>query len=156
MTVARAIPAGAASVARLLCRTILASLLAATRVLGQEACEGGRAPVGTLGLEYLVCVTDGACAVNERDERGWFHWFTVEPVIRSVGAPGKGGGLAVGDVIVAIDGLLITTREGGRRLANVPAGMPVLLRIRRGARELEVALTPVPGCNAPRLTVRER
>jgi S1-C subfamily serine protease len=106
-------------------------------------------------LEALVCVTDGACAVNERDERGWYHWFTVEPVIQSVRAPGRGDGLAVGDVIVAIDGLLITTLDGGRRLANVPAGTPVLLRIRRGARELEVAVTPTPGCNAPKLTVRE-
>ena len=155
MTVVRAIPSGAASVARLLRCMILASLFAATSVLGQETCEGGRAPVGTLGLEALVCVTDGACAVNERDERGWYHWFTVEPVIQSVRAPGRGDGLAVGDVIVAIDGLLITTLEGGRRLANLPAGTPVLLLIRRGARELEVALTPVPGCNAPRLTVRE-
>lgn len=132
------------------------SLLSAAGVLGQEVCEGDRAPDGQLGIEALECITPGGCAVNERDRRGWFHRFSVEPTISAMRASTRPrSGLREGDVIVAIEDRLISTAEGGRRLANVPAGTPVTLRIRRGGRELDLRIVPAPGCNTPRLTVRE-
>jgi S1-C subfamily serine protease len=98
----------------------------------------------------------GACAVNERDDRGWKHLFSVEPVVRAMDPEGPAAGqLKAGDAIVAVDRYLITTAEGGRRLANVWTGVAVVLRIRRNGREHSITLIPAAGCNEPGLTVKE-
>lgn len=121
----------------------------------QTVCEM-RAPDGTLGLTWLECVTKGGCAVNEHDSRGWTHVFSVEPTIRALDPHGPAAGsLKVGDAIVEIDGYLITTAEGGRRLANTPTGTAVALRIRRQGRERTVTVVATPGCNEPGLNVSE-
>ena len=46
------------------------------------------------------------------------------------------GKLHTGDILIAIDGVLITTRDGGRRLANLRPGVPITLRIRRDGKEI--------------------
>lgn len=63
------------------------------------------------------------------------------------------GVLCDGDQILTVDGVLITTRDGGRRLAKLRAGTPVTLRIRRGGAEMRLSVTPRPGCNTPSLAV---
>jgi membrane-associated protease RseP (regulator of RpoE activity) len=87
-------------------------------------------------------------------ETGFTHMFSTEPRIRGLvdGGPADGK-LMDGDVLIAIDGVLITTREGGRRLANLKPGDPVTLRIRRDRREMDVTLVPKLGCNMPGLAV---
>ncbi|MDX1394038.1 MAG: hypothetical protein R3195_06600 [Gemmatimonadota bacterium] len=136
--------------------TIAASLMWVAGLTGQEVCEPDRPPEGQIAIEALECVTPAGCAVNERDERGWFHSFTVEPAIVAMREGSKARSpLRVGDVIVAVAGHLITTAEGGRILANVQTGVPVTLRVRRPGGEHDLRVIPEPGCNVPRLTVRE-
>lgn len=116
-------------------------------------CPEGHPETGDLGIESLLCVT-GSCAVNMRTDAGFTHMFSTEPRIRGLvdGSPADGN-LMDGDIIIAIDGVLITTREGGRRLANLRPGDPVTLRIRRGRDEMDVTLVPRLGCNMPGLAV---
>lgn len=110
---------------------------------------------GTIGIERFECV-GRSCSVSEKDERGGYaHDFSVEPRVGALNATVQPARLLrVGDVILAIDEIPITTREGGRRLANVSVGDTVRLRIRREGQEVEVALVPALGCNTPSLTVR--
>lgn len=124
--------------------------------LGQApVCSDASPPTATLGIGRFQCVTETECSVNLRTGPGRFaHQFSTEPTVWSLepGSP-AGSSLRDGDAIVAIDGTLITTAEGGRRLAALQAGEPVLLRIRRNGVERDVRLTPVTGCGRPHLTV---
>ena len=116
-------------------------------------CPEGHPATGDLGIEYLLCV-GGSCSVNLRTERGYAHEFSTEPRIRGIQPGGPAAGkLRDGDILISIDGVLITTREGGRRLANLTPEKPVTLRIRRGGQEMDVAVVPGLGCNMPRLAV---
>jgi len=122
------------------------------------AVSGGRCPeghpeMGDIGIQSLLCVS-GSCQVNLWTGRGYRHEFSTEPRVNGVigGSPADGK-LRDGDVIIAIDGVLITTREGGKRLANLKPGVPVTLRIRRNGKEMDVTLVPRLGCNMPRLAV---
>jgi S1-C subfamily serine protease len=116
-------------------------------------CPEGHPVTGDLGIEYLLCV-GGSCSVNLRTDRGYVHDFSTEPRIRGLEEGGPAAGkLRNGDVLIAIDGALITTREGGRRLANLTPGKPVNVRVRRGGQEIDVTVVPRSGCNMPRLMV---
>lgn len=50
-----------------------------------------------------------------------------------------------GDMLVAVDGALITTREGSEHLFDAPAGHPLRLTIRRGGQDREVVIVPTGG-----------
>jgi len=116
-------------------------------------CPEGHPETGDIGIQSLICVS-GSCGVNLQSGRGYTHEFSTEPRIDAVGDGSPAAGkLRNGDVIIAVDGVLITTREGGRRLANLKPGVPVTLRIRRGGKEMDVTLVPRRGCNMPRLAV---
>jgi S1-C subfamily serine protease len=116
-------------------------------------CPEGHPTTGDLGIEYLLCV-GGSCSVNLRTDRGYAHDFSTEPRIRGVQPGGPAAGkLRDGDILISIDGVLITTLEGGRRLANLTPGKPVTLRVRRGDKEMDVTVVPGLGCNMPRLAV---
>jgi S1-C subfamily serine protease len=116
-------------------------------------CPEGHPATGDLGIEYLLCV-GGSCSVNLMTDRGYAHDFSTEPRIRGVQPGGPASGkLRDGDILISIDGVLITTREGGRRLANLTPGKPVTLRVRRGGQEMDVTVVPGLGCNMPRLAV---
>jgi len=119
-----------------------------------QACPEGHPKTGDIGISHLLCVT-GSCSVNLRTDRGYRHKFSIEPKIQGLEKGGPSWGrLQNGDVLVAIDGVLVTTREGGRRLANLIPGRPVELRIRRAGREMTVTVIPRSGCNMPLLAVR--
>jgi len=132
-------------------------LLAATGPLqAQErpaACPwAGPDPVGT-GIERLLCL-GGECRINvESPDGGLEHRFTTEPRIVRLRPPAAEV-LREGDVIVSVDGLPITTREGGRRLARPQEDVPTTLGIRRDGRTFEARITPVPGCPIGSLAVR--
>jgi S1-C subfamily serine protease len=116
-------------------------------------CPEGHPATGDLGIEYLLCV-GGSCSVNLRTDRGYTHDFSTEPRVRGIQPGGPSAGkLRNGDILISIDGALITTVEGGRRLANLTPGEPVTLRIRRGDKEMDVTVVPRLGCNMPRLAV---
>jgi len=117
-------------------------------------CPDGRAPAGDLGISGLLC-TGGSCAIYVRDGRGYRHQLSTEPRVFGVQEDGPSAGLVrENDVVVAIDGTLITTPAGGRRLAQIDAGQKVELWLRRDGRDLAVSVTATYGCGFTSLRVR--
>lgn len=109
----------------------LALAAAAGPLFGQEE-------RGWLGLEVV-----GKCEMRE-DSDGVI-WSCSEPLMVNqliAGSPAAKAGLNLGDTILAIDGVDITSKEGGRRFGALRAGEPVALRVRRDGRERTVTVTP--------------
>ena len=110
-----------------------------------QACPEGHATVPTLGIAILEC----KCVVFV-DELGpgWnLYQFDLEPRINAMNEGGPAADqLRANDVIVAVDGVLITTDRGGRRFSAIISGMPLTLTIRRDGRELDVTVTPGTKC----------
>lgn len=106
--------------------------------------------LGIAEMDYNGIFTYG------QDKRVWL--FQTEPQIRKVDRDGPSRDkLKNGDLIVAIDGMLITTRKAGVRFANLAAGEPVELEIRRGRQRRVVTVIPraVPDLEIPiEITVR--
>jgi hypothetical protein len=138
MTERRGSDTGVAAVAAL---TILAIALFMAAV-GLAAESASEPPVvGSLGIGGLSF--KGIYDTEPEDPAGTYS-FDSEPRVMAVVPDGPAEGvLEVGDVIVAIDGLLITTSAGGRRFSAPPVDKEVRLTIRRRGREREVALVPV-------------
>ena len=115
-----------------------ARALAALPADDERLCPGGQPAEADLGIAGLAC----NCSVRHEPAAGPDRWrFRTEPEIRSVRAGGPAEGvLRPGDRVVAIDGLLITTPEGGARWSEVRPGERVTLRVRR-ASPSEVAET---------------
>lgn len=101
---------------------------------------------GNLGISGLSC--DGECTLTLRrdgSERSWS--FSTEPRIFGVEDEGPADGiLQAGDLLVAIDGILITTQEGGRRYANLRPGETVDVRYRRNGRVREATIHVAGRC----------
>ncbi len=93
----------------------------------------------TLGIASLSFSGD-----MEKPEGGpAIYRFSSEPRIKKVDPAGPAVGiLRDGDVIVAIDGYLITTKEGGLRFGRLVKGKPVALTIRRWGSEKDVVVVP--------------
>ncbi len=93
-------------------------------------CNGAAEKIGDLGITSMSF--RGSMTYNtETGERNWY--FQAEPEIHKVDPRGPAAGkLEGGDVIVAIEGLPITTRQAGRKFANVAPGENVKLTVRRG------------------------
>jgi len=116
-------------------------------------CSRGMPAFGSLGIGEYRCV-GGSCAINMRSGDPYAHSFSTEPRLADIDARGPGREvLREGDVLVAIDGTLITTAEGGRRLGSVKPGDDVRLTLRRRGREIDAHVTAVESCDLPRLTV---
>ena len=142
-------------VLRVLRAALLASgllLVSARQVRGQVsvtayACPGGLEPRGDVGIASFECSN---CRLStSTGERLWS--FSSEPVVRVVepGSPADGK-IREGDAIVAVDGYLITTGEGGRRLANLKPGQAVSMVVRSGNRERTVEIVPDSKCPSRR------
>lgn len=131
----------------------LAALLAPDVAFAQR-CSEAQFSTGDPGIDRYLCV-GGACEIWVETPLGLAHRFTTEPRIARL-APGSPAAdrLEVGDVLVAVDDLLITTPAAGRRLANLEPGRPVRLWIRRDGRDLRLTVTPPPGCGPGGLSVR--
>lgn len=105
------------------------------------SCSEGWSTLGTLGITEFSC----DCTFDRNGNPVWR--FRGEPEIRKVSSNGPATGrLRAGDVLVAIDGMLITTRAAGARLANLRSGVPLTLTVRRGNREVEVRIVPDEPC----------
>ncbi|MFH0751541.1 MAG: PDZ domain-containing protein [Chloroflexota bacterium] len=111
---------------------------------GDRSCPGG--VVGALGITRVDCRGDCFLTVDRR-EQSMVWSFSVEPRITEIAPNGPAAGaLEIGDRIVAIDGVLITTPEGGRRLANIEPDRDVTIRFRRGRRIGEATLRAGTRC----------
>ena len=119
-------------------------------------CPEGKTPAGDLGIGGFQCVAAG-CAVNVYAGGRYHHEFTVEPYVYAIDTTGPSARkLREWDRVVAIDQALVTTLDGGDRLANLTPGTVVSLVVRRGGALVRVAITPTAGCNAPALRVTKR
>jgi membrane-associated protease RseP (regulator of RpoE activity) len=99
--------------------------------------------VGDLGIARL----ESRVLSIRIGEEGAAARFGEEPRIGAVAGHGPAAGkLREGDLLVAIDGTLITTRAGGERLLSLKPGVPVSLTVRREGREIPVRLTPGSVC----------
>jgi membrane-associated protease RseP (regulator of RpoE activity) len=99
--------------------------------------------VADLGFDQV----GGSINISQHNDQRPVFEFGGEPVIEGVRENGPGAGrLREGDAIVAIDGQLITTREGGRRYTAVNPGDLVRLSIRRGGRVQEVQVRAGERC----------
>jgi S1-C subfamily serine protease len=135
--------------------TILTLCIAGT-LAAQQQCLGGRAPYGDLGIRMLQCVGANCLVAGGNAEPNVDrHTFLVEPRLWKLAAPAAGQ-IAEGDVLVAIDGEPITTRDGGARLARVRPNDDVDLHIRRGNTELNVRLHAGATCDRPSIQLTSR
>lgn len=115
------------------------------------SCSDERLTGGTLGIGLFQCA-GGACTLYRKSGSEFTHGFSVEPRVWDLSKPADGR-LKDGDILLSIDGALITTGRGGRRLASVKPGQEVELRIRRGKNEKTVRLTAIEGCEVSRLVI---
>lgn len=91
-----------------------------------------RGQVGDLGIAEIAC----DCTYDGRNDR-WV--FRSEPRVLAL-SRGEGE-LRRGDRILAIDGVPITSDEGGARFARIEPGAPLTLEVERGGRTRSVSMT---------------
>lgn len=132
---------------------VIAGVLAlawAGAAAAQQPCDES---AGTLGIQGLRCE---GCTYSMSQSGIEKARFRTEPQVLAV-ARGftRGDGLRAGDRIVAIDGALVTTREGSRRLVDLQAGQRITLRVRRDGDVVDLRLTAGSACELRR-AVRER
>ena len=128
-------------------RHVLHALAAALALAGQalaqeKACPAGRVQVD-LGLTGFDCT---ACEMRANGASATMV-FGAEPRLNAPRPGGPADGkIKPGDALVAVDGLLITTSAGSRRLAQATVGKPIRLTVRRAGEELDVKLVPAGRC----------
>ncbi|MGD8319324.1 MAG: PDZ domain-containing protein [Gemmatimonadota bacterium] len=138
-----------------LAAALLPAGLTAQEVVERLVCKEGD-PVGSLGITGIKC---DRCQffTNGKVHRAVF-W--TEPTILDIKKDYPASAvLRQGDVIVAVDGELITTREGSARFSALPPNEPARLKIRRDGRLMEVdvpvkAECPTAKASAPAVAGR--
>lgn len=128
------------------------ALVSGSVVSAQSSCPDNRSPSGDVGIAAFICRAS-PCAVSLHDSLGYYHDFAIEPAIVTRQASRESGGLQRDDILVSVDGLPITTRAAGRRLANLKVGEAVALEVRRRGVRVPLHLIPQRGCNTPGLRV---
>ncbi len=100
-----------------------------------------RSPLGWLGMG-LECEQ---CSVTNFGQRMRSASFRQPPAVLTVDVDGPAhrAGLRRGDTLTTIDGVDLTSREGGRAFADVEPGQRVTLGVRRGGAERRVVLVAV-------------
>lgn len=115
---------------------------------GTDTCPDGSAAQADLGITSFSC----HCSV-EKSESASAWSFLTEPEIHGVSPDGPSAGkLKTGDRVIAIDGALITTPEGGRRWSAIRPGDRVSLRVRRDGMPRTVTIVPGAGCEGDVVT----
>lgn len=139
-------------------------------------CGDGLPPRPSVGVDRYHCV-GGACRVWGvtgqptaeailSDEGGRAFWgprwedvrtsfeFTVEPSLWDVDPMGPAWGrIQEGDVLVAVDGLPVTSARAGRILGDPTPGEPVELTVRHRGAFRTVQVDPAPTCAATTLSM---
>lgn len=111
----------------------------------------GPGTLAALGISRMECRCTFTIS-EDPDEKFWS--FESEPLIRGLVPGGPAfGKLEKGDTIVAINRMLITTHEAGKRFANMNFGEPVELTVRRRGRLIDVRVVPVESDDASEATV---
>jgi len=115
-------------------------LLAILATAGTSAVADAPDPLELLGIGRFEC----RCSQSRQsDSDSWLWLFVAEPEIAAVDPDGPSSGkLRAGDVLVAVDGWMITTRSGGERFSRIEAGTPVELTVRNGGFERRETIVP--------------
>ncbi|MFI5371532.1 MAG: PDZ domain-containing protein [Candidatus Eisenbacteria bacterium] len=140
LVVAGMLLAGAAAIA------VALALTAGLARAGSTPCPEGQPVIGDVGIIELSGLARFSASGDEESGYRRQAMFRTEPRLVRIAEAPTGGLLREGDAIVAIDGALITTREGGRRLANLTAGQAVTFSVRRDGRRFEIRVVPVAQC----------
>ncbi len=114
---------------------IAATLIATTPVVAQDQ-------RGWLGV-IVHCPQDDGC--DREESGGVVIWsFDREPIIQWVSedGPADRAGLRVDDVVIAIDGVAITSPVGGQRFAALQADVQVTFSVRRLGQLVRLRVTP--------------
>lgn len=107
------------------------------------ACSEGEFVVSDYGFSGFECNCSFSVFADGR--RRWS--FRSEPVVRGVRKGGPSDGvIEPGDIITAIDGHLITTREAGELFASATPGEEVTFTVRRGDSVSKFQVTPEARC----------
>lgn len=116
-------------------------LLAACVLLAGASVLTAQEERGYLGV-YLRDGPDWKMVETQGGEVRWE--FASPPEITRVyaGSPAARAGLREGDLIVAINGTDITSRDGGRAFAAIRIGVPVEFRVQRGSRLANLMVIP--------------
>lgn len=128
---------------------IVTALAAALLVVAAAPAGAQRTAAGTGNARAWLGfgIACGPCSLHYTSaDRSSGVWdFSSPPVVVEVtpNGPAARAGLAVGDTLVAIDGVRITTDEGGRRFAAIRAGVPVRLTWHRAGNTGISKITPV-------------
>lgn len=127
-------------------RTAAAGLLAGVLVGAFAGNASAQTPCttaakGWLGVSGLAC----NCTVQTGGTPVWE--FRSEPRVMDLvaGSPAAAA-LRPGDMIVAVDGVPITTEQAGRRFGAPEPSTPMVLTIRRNGRLQDVRITPDAVC----------
>ncbi|NOT32708.1 MAG: PDZ domain-containing protein, partial [Candidatus Eisenbacteria bacterium] len=117
---------------------------------------GDRCPEGRLrGIDLGIGQIDGSFSktvkssttreAGSKQQVVWF--FRSEPRIADVTIDGPAAGrLKSGDVLIAVDGQLITTRAASARLSELRPGQPIQLLVRRSGKSVPVLIIPREAC----------
>lgn len=107
-------------------------------------CGEGEQPIGYLGISGLKCQCT-YFAGSDPEEKLWY--FQSEPKILKVDTEGPAADiLKSGDVIVAINGTMITTRTGGWLFSNPTPGDSLEFLVRRGDNVYSHVIVPGQIC----------
>lgn len=135
--------------------TLLVLLLVPVAAMAQERCPDGQEARGWIGVYTFHC-PGGSCLYDKVVREGVeaMYEFSSEPRMRAIDSGGPAAGiLEEGDVLVAVNGFLITSGRGGRELANLPIGEAARLTLRRGDRLEDVTITTSGRCEQPMVIV---
>jgi C-terminal processing protease CtpA/Prc len=114
-------------------------LLAILALVGLAPALQAQEKSGYLGI-YMDCTE---CEQGMKDG-ATLWWFSTPPQVTWVfeSGPAAKAGLREGDLIIAVNGVDITTEEGGRLFGGLQVGVPVRFTVRRGEREATLVVTP--------------
>lgn len=107
-----------------------------------------RSPMGWLGIG-IECTRCEVMTVGRR-QHTWS--FSRPPAVEwvDVDGPSHRAGLRRGDTLIAMDGVDLTTSEGGRAFGQIEPGQRITLTVQRDGRERRVSLVAVARPDASR------
>ena len=134
--------------------TLLAiAAIPAAPLAAQQQCPDNRPPYPSLGVERFQCM-GGSCSVGRIQGDTYSHSFSTEPIVLETwNRDSQGDDVMEGDIIVSVEGALITSREGGLRLGSLPIGEAATLEVRRNDRLIDLEVVPERSCEPPSLIV---
>lgn len=106
--------------------------------------SSARYSIRTSGEGWLgIGLSCSRCSMTVTERGDTHRWkFSEPPSVFSVddNGPGDRAGLRIGDTLLAMDGVALTTAEGGTRFGNIRPGQSIRLTFRRNGRERTVEL----------------